>query len=126
MPAGQSHEGPEQPAQSGASSFGAESEHDTLYEIYERLLDSVTDAEGFGGPVAHVADVDGWRLRISTSDFGDLLVSARKQGEPIVAFERGPDAWWPVTSGTTDGHLAWLADLAARVDEWQDTIQRRG
>lgn len=95
-----------------------------LHAVYRRLLATVTDEDGYGGPVAHIAEAHGWSLRIATSDFGDLLVSARKD-ERVVGFECLPDATWgAVYRGTKPDDIEWLADYAEAAD-WQDTIDRR-
>ncbi len=97
-----------------------------LYAVYDRLLASITDDEGFGGPVAHTATVDGWKLRIATSDFGDLLVSGRSE-ERITGYEAhdGPGGvqWTAVYRDSRPGDLDMLADLMDRA-VWTDTIMR--
>ena len=97
-----------------------------LYAVYEKLLASIVDDEGFGGPVAHTATVDGWKLRVATSDFGDLLVSGRSE-DRITGYEAhdGPDGiqWTAVYRDSRPGDLEMLADLMDRA-VWIDTIAR--
>lgn len=98
-----------------------------IYAVYEKLLDSVLNDEGFGGPVAHTANVDGWKLRIATSDFGDLLVSGRHERGRICGYEAHGDRenveWTAVYRDTLPNDLDMLADICGRA-VWTDTIQR--
>ena len=72
--------------------------------------------------VRHRAKVDGWEMRMSCSDFGDVLMSAHRgsgNSLEVVGFELLPDdTWAPVYVGSdVHEHLSWLADLAER-GEW--------
>lgn len=86
-----------------------------LVAVYYELAGNGTRA------VRHTAAMDGWVLRASSSDFGDVVISAKRGvGDEleVIGFELLPDdSWAPVYRGTEDKHLGWLADLAEKA-EW--------
>ena len=107
-----------------------------LEAVFQTLQDSVTDERGYGGPVAHVATVDGWDLRMSTSDFGDATYSAVNKEHRLhfdltrekiyghhFAHSKEYNTWIDLGQ-VTDKDKELGADLAERAT-WRDTIKRK-
>lgn len=88
-----------------------------LDAVYDRLVSTVGD-----GPVMHEAIIDGWRLWMSTSDWGELSVSARR-GNVFMMFTEY-DGWQISSYNTTPSDLDLVADLASRA-EWEDKLVGR-
>lgn len=97
-----------------------------LTAVFKRVQATVLNAEGFGGPVRHQADVDGWDLNLWSTDFGEVFITVRShqwlQGRRIMGFELA-DTWTPFVHGTVPDDLAQVVDLAERA-EWTDRIDR--
>lgn len=86
--------------------------------VFEKLLHSVLNEEGYGGTVWHEAYIDGWRLVMTQTDWGEVLFSARKDGE-FFGFESWGSKWIPFLRGTKKSDLEWLVELAERA-EWRE------
>lgn len=103
-----------------------------IYAIYQKLADSITDENGYGGPVRHIAYYNDWTLTVRTSDWGDLTVSAWTGDGNRLA----QSADWRLYDASPDGTFNWalnlpeptaakcqLADMMEKV-EWIDELQR--
>jgi hypothetical protein len=112
--------------------FATGSVHARLYRIYAKLRDEATDDRGYGGQVVSEAVVEGWKLRIATSSWGELMASAVKgerddPGRRWLAWECGPDnKWYHQLRGMKEGdeELEEVIELFEKA-EWEDQIVRR-
>lgn len=109
-----------------------------LEEVFRKVQATILDERGYGGPVAHTAEVDGWQLRVGSSDWGDVMIRAVSPTNRIM-FEVAPDGVWyghhfeysehykkwvEVGDQATDGEKRLMADLAERA-QWHDEIERK-
>lgn len=84
-------------------------------KILSELVDLFGSKQPDGALHFH-AEVDGWKLALDSSDFGDVMVSMRKPGV-IIAFEEDQDGqWYPITINTGKDELTHLANLASRAN----------
>lgn len=83
------------------------------------VVDELQKLTPSGSPMLYSADADGTKLRIYTTDFGDLFATMQAPGDMLVRsfsnFEG--DVWAATTHDTNDEHLTALANLASRA-EW--------
>lgn len=57
-----------------------------IWKVYRRLARSVTDQEGYGGNLDHDGYFHDWKLRMFTSDFGEVSISAQNNDLLVVFF----------------------------------------
>ena len=95
-------------------------------ERLDAVYDKIRAEVGENRPLFHGATVDGWKLHMATSDFGDLGVFVQRgEGEAleIIGFSAGEEAgeWYPATMLAEPAGLALVADLCERA-EWHDKL----
>lgn len=90
--------------------------HQKLSTLCDELSKSNRDENGYGGELRHRAIIDGWDIRIISSDFGDVVISGKKE-EKVMAFELNRYEWYPILKNMEENDLDLIANLVKNA-EW--------